>query len=115
MDVGQAVLFRKLISNTVVSGVVQLAGRDQMVIDQDYLVRVPELGKAHLLKFVLDEGDENVVDHHPVHIDGDNIAAFGVCDAGIPAQQFFNECRSHNTMCSFIHWSHRQAPPLFRG
>ena len=69
-----AVFFSKCISNMEMSGVIHLAGRNEVVIDQNHLVRIPQLLKSHLFKFFSDKRDKDVVDHDAVHINGYNIA-----------------------------------------
>ena len=92
-----AELRRKFIASAEVSGIVGLAGRHQVVIDEHHLVRVPDLLKSHLGELVRHEGDENVVHHHPVHIHGDDIPGLGRGVAHIAADDFLNQCRAHLT------------------
>ena len=79
----------------VVAGVVQLAGGDEMIVDQDSPVRIPDLLKAHLLEFVFDKGNKNIVDHHAVDVHGDDVAGFDRVGADIVCEYFFNKGGSH--------------------
>ena len=45
-----AVFLSKCISNMKMPGVIHLAGRNQMIIDQNNLVRVPQLFESHLFE-----------------------------------------------------------------
>ena len=72
-----AVFFHKRISHPEMPRVSStwLAG-NEMVIDQDSPIRIPELCESHLLKLLRHKGDKNIMDHHPIHIYGDNITGF---------------------------------------
>ena len=48
--------------------IVYLAGRNQMVVDQNNFVRIPELRKAHFFKLFRHERNEDIVDHHTIYI-----------------------------------------------
>ena len=56
------------------SGIILLTCRYKMVIDQNNLVRIPQLLKAHLLKFVRYKRNKDIMDHHSVNIDRHDIA-----------------------------------------
>lgn len=46
VNIFDAILLYKCVSHAEMAGVVLLAGRNQMVIDQNNLIRIPYLGKA---------------------------------------------------------------------
>ena len=96
MDIFDTVLRGKSIALCEMAGVVDLAGRDQMVVDEDHPVGIPDSGEAHLLEFVRHKGDKDVVDHDPVHIDGDDLAGSHFFAPDIVRNDFFNESLSHH-------------------
>ena len=63
------VFVAEIIADVVMAGVVELARGYEMIVDQDCAVRIPDLCKAHLFKFVFYKRDENIVDHDAVDID----------------------------------------------
>lgn len=94
MYVGHAVLFSECISDAEVSRVVLLACRNEVIVDQNDLVRIPQLFKAHFFKFFSHERNKNVVDHDAVHIyDRDIARLYGL--SGIMFNDFLNYCLSH--------------------
>ena len=96
MYIFHAVFFNEFISFAEMTGVIHLAGRNQMVVDQNYLVRVPELCKAHLFKFIRHKGNKDIVDHDSVHVGGNNITGFDIADASVVFQDLFNNSIAHD-------------------
>ena len=72
------------------TGIVQLACRHEMVIDEDRLVRIPDLGKSHLFELVFYKRDKNIVDHDAVHIDRDDIAGLYGSGTDVMCEYLFN-------------------------
>ena len=68
------VFVAEIISDMVMAGVVELACGNEMIVDQDCAVRIPDLCKAHFLELVFDKRNKNIVDHDAVHIDRDDVA-----------------------------------------
>ena len=89
VHVPDAVLVAELIADVVMAGVVELAGGNEVVVDQDCAVRIPYLCKAHLFKFVFYKRDENIVDHDAVDIDRDDVAGFDAIGADIVCKNLF--------------------------
>ena len=89
-----AVFSCKSISHMEMSGIILLTCRYKMVIDQNNLVRIPQLLKAHLLKFFRYKRNKDIMDHHPVHIDRHDIARL-YCLACIMSDNFFNDRLAH--------------------
>ena len=85
-----AVLVAELVADVVVAGIIQLAGRYQMVVDQDRFVRIPDPCESHLLELVFYKRNENIVDHHAVDIHGNDIAGFYGVSTDIMSKYFFN-------------------------
>ncbi len=105
MDVFHAVFFHEGVADTEVPGIVHLACRHQMVVDQNDFVRIPELLKAHLFEFFRHEGDKDVMDHYPVHGDGNDISWFyGLF--GVAAYDFFNDGLSHGLSLQSVQTAH---------
>ena len=77
-----------------VSRIIQLAGRYEMVINQNCFIRIPELLKSHFFKFFSDKGDKNVMDHDPVHRNGSDITRLYLF-ARIMMNDLFNHCLAH--------------------
>ena len=94
---GHPVFFSEGVADAKMSGVVHLARRNQMIVDQHHLVRIPEFRKPHFLKFFRHKGDENIMDHHPVHIRRYDLPGRYV-PADISPQNFFNDCFSHQSL-----------------
>ena len=46
---------------TIMAGIVLLAGWNQMIVNQDYLIRVPYFCEAHLMELVHDERNHDIV------------------------------------------------------
>ena len=65
-----------------------------MVVDQDHLIRVPKLLKAHFLEFFRYKRDKYIMDHDTVHIYSHNISRLYFF-AGIMLYDLFNYCLSH--------------------
>ena len=61
VNVFDAVLLHEGIAHAEMTGVVLLAGRNQMVIDQNHLIRIPYLCKAHLMELVHNERNHDIV------------------------------------------------------
>ncbi len=60
------------------SRIVHLACRNEVVVDQNDFIRVPQFGKSHLLEFIADKRDEDIMNHDSVHVDRHNVARFYV-------------------------------------
>ena len=84
----------KNISHMEMSGVVLLACRYKMVIDQNNFVRIPEFLKAHLLEFVRYKRNKDIMDHHSVNIDRHDIARL-YCFACVMSDNFLNDRLTH--------------------
>ena len=84
-----SVFVTEIIADVVMAGVVELACGDKVIIDQDSPVRVPDLCKTHLLKFVLNKRNENIVDHDAVDIDRNDITGFYGAGADIVCKNLF--------------------------
>ena len=95
VDIFDPVFCREGIAFREVAGVVQLAGRDQVVVDQDHFVRIPDLREAHLLKFIRHKGDKNIVDHDAVDVDGDDLSGSDGFTSDVVRDDFFNQCHTH--------------------
>ena len=91
-----AIFFSEFISFAKMTGIIHLTGRNQMVVDQNHLVRIPELCKAHLFEFVSHEGNKDIVDHDSVYVSGHNVSGFDIRYAGVVFQDFFNNCIAHD-------------------
>ena len=61
VNIFDAILLYKCVSHAEMASVVLLAGRNQMVIDQNNLIRIPDLSKAHLVELVHDKRDHDVI------------------------------------------------------
>ena len=61
VNIFDTILLYKCVSHAEMAGVVLLAGRNQMVIDQNNLIRVPYFCKSHLVELVHDERDHDVI------------------------------------------------------
>ena len=61
VNIFDAILLYKCVSHAEMAGVVLLAGRNQMVIDQNNLIRIPYLSKAHLVELVHDKRNHDVI------------------------------------------------------
>ena len=81
------------------SGIIQLACRYQMVVDQDYLIRIPESGESHFLKFISHKRNKNIMNHDSVYIDGHDISRF-YCFANIISDNLLNNCLAHFLLLS---------------
>ena len=89
-----AVFLCKFIAFVEMSRIVHLACRNEVVVDQNDFIRVPQFGKAHLLEFIADKRDEDIMNHDSVHVDRHNVARFYVF-SGVVADDFFNYCIAH--------------------
>ena len=99
VDIFHAVFFCKCISNMEMTGVIHLACRNKVVIDQNHFIRIPQFLKSHFFKFFCHKRDKNIVNHDAVHIDRYDISRMNVM-AYIAAYNFFNDCLSHNQSSS---------------
>ena len=95
VDMFDAVFGGKGVALCEMTGIVQLAGGNEMVIDQDHSVGIPDFGKAHFLELFRDKGDENIVYHDAVDIDGNDLAGRYLFTADIVRDDFFNKGHSH--------------------
>ena len=84
----------KLISHMEMSGIVQLTGRNQMIIDQHDFIRIPKLCKSHLFELLCNKRNENIVDHHSVHIYSHDISRF-YRFSHIISDNLLNNCLAH--------------------
>ena len=89
-----AIFSCKSISHMEMSGIILLTCRYKMVIDQNNLVRIPQLLKAHLLKFVRYKRNKDIMDHHSVNIDRHDIARL-YCFACVMSDNFLNDRLTH--------------------
>ena len=89
-----AIFLCKFIAFVEMSRIVHLACRNEVVVDQNDFIRVPQFGKAHLLEFIADKRDEDIMNHDSVHVDRHNVARFYVF-SGVVADDFFNYCIAH--------------------
>ena len=89
-------IFRsKCIPHPVMADIVLLTGRNQMIIDQDHLIRIPDFRKSHLFKFFHNKGNHNIIQHHPVRMNRYDFSRPYTRSADIPGNDFFNDCLSH--------------------
>ena len=61
VNVFNAVLLHERVAHTEMAGIVLLAGWNQMIVNQDYLIRVPYFCEAHLMELVHDERNHDIV------------------------------------------------------
>ena len=100
VQIRDTVLCRKLVRELVGADIVNLTGRYQVVADNHDLLGVPDLLKAHFLKFCRDEGHHDVVQHHAVRADRHNVAGlYRVPD--LCGNQLFNHCHFHLSSVRF--------------
>ena len=83
VDVFHAVFGGKSVTGTEMSRIIDLAGRNHVVVDQNDLVGIPELCKSHLFKFFGNEGNKDIMDHHAVNICGNDVTGFDIGNTGI--------------------------------
>ena len=95
VDIFHTILCCKCISDPEMSCVIHLTGRDQMIVDQYHLIRIPKLLKSHFFKFFRHKRNKDIMDHNPVHIYGYNVSRF-YFTAQIAAYDFFNDSLSHS-------------------
>ena len=95
VEMGQSLFFDKGVANLEVADILDSRSRNQMVINQDDLVRVPNFGEAHLFELVDNERNKNIVNHHPVDFDRHDLAGTDVRSVGPPLDDLFNQCMSH--------------------
>ena len=89
-----AIFLCKFIAFVEMSRIVHLACRNEVVVDQNDFIRVPQFGKAHLLEFVRYKRNKDIMDHHSVYIDSYNIAWFyGMTH--IVSYNLFDNCFAH--------------------
>ena len=88
--VSEAVFVCESIADLKVTDIFHSAGRNQMVVDEDHLVRVPQLFEAHFFEFLCYKWNENIVNHDPVHIYGDDLTRFYMVGTDIFFDDFFN-------------------------
>ena len=74
MNILHAILRGEGIAPLKVTRIVNLAGRYEVIVDQNNFIRIPELRKAHLLELVRHKRNKDVMNHHTIHIYGYNIA-----------------------------------------
>ena len=100
VDVGHAIFRGKLIADMEMSCIVKLACRNKVVVDQNDLIRIPQLFKAHLFKFLRHERNKNVVDHDAVNIYGHDITRL-YRPAGVMFNDLLNYSLSHFVFLPF--------------
>ncbi len=74
MNILHAILLGEGIAPLKVTRIVNLAGRYEVIVDQNNFVRIPQLRKAHLFELFRYERNKDVMDHDTVHIYGYNVA-----------------------------------------
>ena len=72
-----------------------------MVVDQHSFIGIPDFFESHFFEFFSHEGNENIMDHDPIHMDGNDIARFHVV-THIAADDFFNDCLSHRLILQSV-------------
>ena len=95
----KSVFICKCISGTKMSGIILLTCRNQMIIDQNNLVRIMQFRKSHFFKFFCHKGDENIMDHHAVNVNRHNVSRlYGF--SCIMSDNFFNNRLAHFLLLS---------------
>ena len=78
MDVLHTIFCNEFVSDMKMACVIYLTGRNQMVVDQHCFVRIPNFLKSHFFKFFSDKRNENIVDHHTIYLNGDDVIGFRI-------------------------------------
>ena len=99
VDVRHAVFGCKCITDTKMPCIIQLAGRNQMVIDQNHFFRIIEFCKTHFFKFFCYKRNKNIMNHDAVYIHCDDIARFDIFSC-IMSDNLFNNCLAHCLLLS---------------
>ena len=86
-----AVLVAEIVADVVVAGVIELAGRNEVVVNEHGPVRIPDLLKAHLFELVFYKGNKNIVDHDAVHVHRDDVAGLDGGGADVMRENLFNQ------------------------
>ena len=95
VDVGEVLFSGEGVAQLEMADVLDGGRRDHVVVDEADFIGVPDLLKPHLLKLFGDKGDEDVVDHHPVDVYGDDLAGGNGIRPGVSHNNLFNQCMSH--------------------
>ena len=85
---------------TEMSGIIHLAGRKKMVIDQNRLIRIPDLLKSHLFEFIYDKRNHDVIHHNPVYLDRHDLSGFYGVSSYIMGNDLLYYCLSHTILLS---------------
>ena len=99
VEVGQSLFLDKSIANLEMAHILNRRGRNQMVINQNDLVRVPDFGESHFFEFVDNKRNKNIVNHHTVNINRYNLTRTNFRAVVSAHDDLFNQCMSH---CFFL-------------
>ena len=100
MYAGQSLLPGESVTYTEMSGIIHLAGRKKMVINQNRLIRIPDLLKSHLFEFIYDKRNHNVIHHNPVYLDRHDLSGFYGVSSYIMGNDLLYYCLSHAILLS---------------
>ena len=111
VNVFQSVFLYKRITNLKMPDIFHRTGRNQMIINQNHPVRIPQLCKSHLLKLFCNKRDKNIMDHHAVHIDCHDLSRGDCRGPCISFNNLFDNCISHAIS---PHFFFSLLPPVLR-